>query len=215
MKKTVLLVGACTLLFMLSLLFVGPLIASANNVGTNNSPATKTCLQKLQSAAQSMHISVAQLQQDQQSTITKVLAKLVKEGKMTQAQADSMQQNLADLQSCHVTTTGFPSWVNTNVLFAKLKTYEATLLNQVALGLHMSANAVMADLNNGQSLSQIAATQGITESQLHTIVLNALQKTLRQAVQAGDITQKQADSLMNAVQKHPDVVEQFLHRLHA
>src|SRR5713226_7783243 len=97
------------------LVFGGPLIASAysNATGTSatatpTTPATLAtptttnpyCEQYLKDLANRLHVSVATLQQAQLAAHEDVLAQLVRDGKLTQKQADAIKQHLASHQEC-------------------------------------------------------------------------------------------------------------------
>jgi polyhydroxyalkanoate synthesis regulator phasin len=201
------------------LVFGGPLIASAysNATGTSatatpttpTTPATATttnpyCEQYLKDLANRLHVSVATLQQAQLAAHEDVLAQLVRDGKLTQKQADAIKQHLASRQEC----AGMGMHMGMGKLF--LQKYGPDLTNQVAQGLHLSADQLQAQLQAGKSLNDIAAAQHVSSSQLQTIETNALQSTLNKAVAAGDLTQQQANQFMQYAQNHPEVVDQLL-----
>src|SRR6266581_2183299 len=80
-------------------------------------------------------------------------------------------------------------------------------LQQAQLAAHED---VLAQLQAGKSLDDIAAAQHVSSSQLQTIETNALQSTLNKAVAAGDLTQQQANQFMQYAQNHPEVVDRLL-----
>src|SRR5712692_4407391 len=200
--------------------FGGPLIASAYSNATSTSanatpttpttpttPATATttnpyCEQYLKDLANRLHVSVATLQQAQLAAHEDVLAQLVRDGKLTQKHAEALKQHLAS----HPRRAGMG--MGMGMLF--LQKYMPDLTNQVAQGLHLSADQLQAQLQAGKSLDEIAAAQHVSSSQLQTIETNALQSTLNKAVAAGDLTQQQANQFMQYAQNHPGVVDQLL-----
>jgi polyhydroxyalkanoate synthesis regulator phasin len=194
------------------LVFGGPLIASAYSNATGTSatatPTTPTtpaatnpyCEQYLKDLANRLHVSVATLQQAQLGAHEDVLAQLVRDGKLTQNQANAIKQRLASHPGC--------AGMGMGKLF--LQKYGPDLTNQVAQGLHLSADQLQAQLQAGKSLNDIAAAQHVSSSQLQTIETNALQSTLNKAVAAGDLTQQQANQFMQYAQNHPGVVDQLL-----
>lgn len=216
MKKKILFIGGGVTLLLLSILFgaffAGPLLASAHSnqgaTSTTSTPATNPyCQQYLQDLAQRLNVPVSTLEQNSLAAKEDVLAQLVKDGKLTQAQADAIKKRLESKTTCSL--PGKAS-VELGILRSTFKKYESALLNQVASALHLSSSQLQSDLQNGQTLTQIAKAQNITGSQLHTLVLNAVQKTLDQARQAGDITQQQETAFMQYLQKHPGVVNRVL-----
>src|SRR6266702_3836742 len=190
--------------------FGGPLIASAcSNATATSATATTTnpyCKQYLKDLANRLHVSVATLQQAQLAAHEDVLAQLVRDGKLTQKQADAIKQRLASHQECAGMGMGMGKGMGK--LF--LQKYGPDLTNQVAQGLHLSADQLQAQLQAGKSLDDIAAAQHVSSSQLQTIETNALQSTLNKAVAAGDLTQQQANQFMQYAQNHPGVVNQLL-----
>jgi polyhydroxyalkanoate synthesis regulator phasin len=197
--------------------FGGPFIASAysNAAGapataTPTTPTTKNpyCEQYLKDLANRLHVSVATLQQAKLAAHEDVLAQLVRDGKLTQKQADAIKQRLASHKEC----TGNGNRAEMHLARYFLQKYVPDLTNQVAQGLHLSADQLKAQVQAGKSLNDIAAAQHVSSSQLHTIVTNALQSTLKKAVAAGDLTQQQANQFMQYVQNHPGVVDRLLHQ---
>src|SRR6266568_4441662 len=178
--------------------FGGPLIASAYSNATGTSatatpttpatPATSAtatttnpyCEQYLKDLANRLHVSVATLQQAQLAAHEDVLAQLVRDGKLTQKQADAIKQRLASHQECAGMGMGMGKGMGK--LF--LQKYGPDLTNQAA--------------------------QHVSSSQLQTIETNALQSTLNKAVAAGDLTQQQANQFMQYAQNHPEVVDRLL-----
>jgi len=201
--------------------FGGPLIASAYSNATGTSatatpttptiPATATttnpyCEQYLKDLANRLHVSVTTLQEAQLAAHEDVLAQLVRDGKLTQKQANAIKQRLASHPEC--AGMGMHMGMGMGKLF--LQKYGPDLTNQVAQGLHLSADQLQAQLQAGKSLDDIAAAQHVSSSQLQTIETNALQSTLNKAVAAGDLTQQQANQFMQYAQNHPGVVNQLL-----
>jgi len=76
--------------------------------------------------------------------------------------------------------------------------------------MHLTTQQLMSQLKSGKSLSQIATAQHVSASQLHTIMTNAIEDALKKAVSAGDLTQDQANSFTQYLQKHPGFVDHLL-----
>lgn len=215
-KKPLFWIGGLTILLLLGVLcgvfFAGPLIVSAHGVTPIATPSpaapNSSCLQYLQDLARRLNVSLATLEQDQRAAKEDVLAQLVKDGKLTQAQADAIRQRLQAHQACSGKGR-FPG--KQGMVRQIFKKYAPALLNELAPGLHLSASQLQADLQNGQTLSQIASAQKIPASQLPTIVLTAVQHTLDQARQAGDITQSQETAFLQFLHRHPGLLERVLH----
>jgi polyhydroxyalkanoate synthesis regulator phasin len=220
--KKLLLIGGGTLLLLgamvVGALFAIPMLASAKtstNTNTTTTPTTAAtnpyCEQYLQDLANRLHVSVSTLQGDKLAAAKDVIAQMVKDGKLTQSEANLLEQRLTNHQAC----TGKKSARVANALVVHaLKGYQSDIESQVAQGLHLTPAQLKADLQSGQSLSQIATAQHVSASQLHTIVLNAIQSALNKAVAAKSITQQQATNFMQELQNHPQLLNRILHAHH-
>ena len=214
MKKMFLIGGGSALLFlcmMFGALFAGPLMASAHGTdsttGTTTS-ATTPCQLYQQNLASSLHVSTATLHQDQIAARKAVVAQEVKDGKLTQTQANTIDKRLDARQACSGKHKGDD--LHKGILRQTLKSADSTLVSQIASGLHLSSSQLTSDLQNGQKLGQIAKAQKVTESQLHTIVLNAANSVLSQAQKAGTITATQQTRFSTYLKNHPKVVDKWI-----
>ncbi len=217
MKKIFWIIGGSVFLIaaiMFGAFFAGPLLASARTGQSNTAAATPTtttnpyCEQYLQDLANRLGVSVSTLQQDKLLAREDVLAQMVKDGKLTQNQANAIKQSLQSHQAC----TGKGNFAGRGIVLSSLKQYLPNVENQVAQGLKLTSSQLTADLKNGQSLDQIATAQGVSNSQLHTIVLNAIQSAVNQAVKDGNLTQAQANAFMQALQQHPGTLDRLFDR---
>jgi polyhydroxyalkanoate synthesis regulator phasin len=216
MKKIFWIVGGSIFLvgaIMFGAFFAGPLLASAHTGQSNAATTTPTttnpyCTQYLQDLANRLGVSVSTLQQDKLSAREDVLAQMVKDGKLTQSQANAIKQQLQSHQAC----TGKGDRAGRGIVLSSLKQYLPNVENQVAQGLKLTSSQLTTDLKNGQSLNQIATAQGVSSSQLHTIVLNAVQSAVNQAVKDGNLTQTQGTDFMKALQQHPATLDHLFDR---
>ena len=215
--KKILFIGGGSALLLLCILFgaffAGPLFASARGgqtTATAASTPTATnpyCQQYLQDLAKRLGVSVSTLQQDKLASAEDVLAQLVKDGKLTQTQANQMKQRLESHQACSGNGRGL--W-GRGVMIQSLKQYLPSVASQVAQGLHMNANQLMAQLQSGKSLSDIATAQGVSSTQLQTLVTSAIQSAVNKAVSDGNLTQQQAASIKQMLQKNPAALNHLL-----
>ena len=215
--KKILLIGGGSALLLLCILFgaffAGPLLASARG-GQTSATASSTpaatnpyCQQYLQDLAKRLGVSVSTLQQDKLAAAEDVLAQLVKDGKLTQNQANQIKQRLESHQACTGKGNGFLAH---GIVTQTLKQYLPAVANQVAQGLHMTVDQLKTQLQSGKSLSDIATAQGVSSSQLHTLVTNAIQNVVNKAVSDGNLTRQQATDLMQMLQKHPEFLDRLL-----
>ena len=213
--KKILLIGGGSALLLLCILFgaffAGPLFASARSSQTNatSTPAATNpyCQQYLQDLANRLGVSVSTLQQDKLGAAKDVLAQLVKDGRLTQNQANQIKQRLESHTACSGNGRGL--W-GRGVEMQALKQYLPSVATQVAQGLHMTVDQLKAQLQSGKSLSDIATAQGVSSSQLQTLVTKTIQSTVTKAVSDGNLTQQQATNIMQMLQKNPGVLNHLL-----
>ncbi len=217
--KKILFIGGGSALLLLAILFgaffAGPLFASARGSQTSaTSTSTGTpaatnpyCEQYLQDLAKRLGVSVSTLQQDKLAAAEDVLAQLVKDGKLTQKQADQIKQRLESHQAC---TGNGHRFLGRAIALQELRQYLPNIANQVAQGLHLTTDQLKAQLQSGKSLSDIASAQHVSSSQLHTLVTNAIQTAVNKAVSDGNLTQQQATDFMQLLQKHPEFLDRLL-----
>jgi len=152
---SILLVGAITF----GSYFAGPLLASAHTGQSNAGTPTPTttpnpyCQQYLQDLAKRLGVSVSTLQQDSLAAGQDMLAQMVKDGKLTQSQANAIKQKVQSHQAC----TGRGNFLEWGAIYSSLRQYRPSIENQVAQGLHLTSAQLTTDLKNGQSLDQVAS----------------------------------------------------------
>jgi uncharacterized protein YidB (DUF937 family) len=213
--KKILLIGGGSALVLLCILFgaffAGPLLASARGGQTSATPTPSAtnpyCQQYLQDLAKRLGVSVSTLQQDKLAAAEDVLAQLMKDGKLTQNQANQIKQRLESHKACSGTGRGL--W-GRGVVMQALKQYIPGVATQVAQGLHMTVDQLKAQLQSGKSLSDIATAKGVSSTQLQTLVTNAIQNAVNKAVSDGNLTQQQATSIMQMLQKNPGALNHLL-----
>src|SRR5881275_346508 len=160
-KLTIFIFGGAALLLLAILFgafFAGPLLAMANGSQTAAGTPTATnpyCQQYLQDLAQRLNVSVSTLQQDKLAAMEDVLNQLVKDGKLTQSQADAMKQRLTSRHEC----SGKGLYGQRATLSQFLAKYRSDIANEVALGLHLSTDQLVSQLKSGKSLNDIATAQ--------------------------------------------------------
>jgi hypothetical protein len=79
--------------------------------------------------------------------------------------------------------------------------------NDIAAALRLMPEQITAQLQAGKSMTQVAAAQGVSASELQTIELKAYTHLFDMAVQSGDISQKEADQWLQLFQHNPQVLE--------
>ena len=206
--------GAALILLglLIGAFFAAPLIASASSGNNQSASATPTtssntyCTDYWQNLANELHISVTTLQQDRKTAIDDTINQMVKDGKLTQSQANTLEARVNARQLC----TGKGKHGSHAIIGQFLKKYRGDIENSVASGLHLTTTQLTGDLKAGQSLSQIATTQKVSSTQLTTIVTNAVQSALNTAVSNGNLTQSQATAFSQSLKNHPALLNMIL-----
>jgi polyhydroxyalkanoate synthesis regulator phasin len=216
MKKLFLLIGGSALLlvalitggiFAVHSAFAQSTSPAATPTTTTTTNATNYCDQYQQDLAKRLGVSVSTLTGDRKSAFEDTLSQLVKDGKLTQNQADQIQQRVESNKTC----SGFSATRIENRLRAQfLAKYRSQFTAQVAQGLHLTSSQLTTQLKSGKSLRAIATAQNVSATNLKTIIVNAAKSTLSQAVSSGAITQAQATSFGTFLQNHPARLLVFL-----
>src|ERR1700730_13569982 len=135
------------------------------------------------------------LKQAQLQTVDQML----KDGQITQAQADAMKarinagQGLGPIGGVGLKPGGFRGQ---GTMVKELTTAE---LNAAASALHLSTADFQSALRSGKSLSQLETQQKVSDSAVKAAMKTAAKGVLAKAVKAGTITQAQADAILSKV----------------
>ncbi len=81
---------------------------------------------------------------------------------------------------------------------------------QIAQGLKLTPKQLTAQLRAGKTLNEVAAAQGVSTTQLQTIVTSALETNLKSGVDDGTITQMQLDKLAKRYANNPALLDKLL-----
>ena len=219
-------IGGISGLFVLGILlgafFAGPLLASASSQASQSTTTTAAatpgtasayCTTYMASLAKRLGVSVSTLQTDQQGAVEDVLAQLVKDGKLTQAQADQIKSKLGDAVQCNLAGLGkgldFGQGKG-HINMQNMQKYLTIVEADVAKGLHLTSDQLQTKLQAGQSLSDIAKAQNVSATQLQALMKSAIQDALKQAVANGDMTQAQADQFSQKLANNPQALQKLL-----
>jgi hypothetical protein len=143
----------------------------------------------------------AQINTAFQKSIADTLADEVKSGQITQAQADAIKKKLANQTPCTLpSSAAHPRGATAKPAIAA---YMRQYLAASASALGITETQLTADLKAGQSLSQVAAAQHVTEADFRTRLIANLKPVLDQAVTNKTITSTQEQTLLNQLQTGP------------
>lgn len=173
--------------------------ASASDTSLEAATTSAVCTSFMQHFATDIGKSQAQINAAFQKAIGETLADEVKAGKLTQAKADAIKAKLAGKTPCALPGTVAPRGGDQKALGAYMQQYLAA----AASALGISQTELQADLKNGQSLSQVAAAQKVSEATFRTKLIANLRPTLDQAVKNGKITAAQEQTLLDRLQNGP------------
>jgi len=133
-----------------------------------------------------------------QKAIGETLTDQVKNGKLTQAQADKIKQRLAGRTPCAIAGV-----LKRPAAGANLGAYRQALLSSAASALGITDATLKSDLAKGMTLSQIAAAQHVTEAQFRTKLISNLTPLLDKAVADKLLTPAQEKRIISRLQSGP------------
>lgn len=203
LKKIFAIGGALAILFVgiiVGAVYGSARIASANSTDATASTPTKNtyCTQFQQDLAKRLNVSTSTLQQAEIAAADDTLAQMVKDGKLTQTQANQIKTRLASGIPCHLfgkAGHGKGDKGGFGLGGPQLQKYMTAVESQIAQALRINTSTLTSDLQSGQTLHQIAAAHNVSDSQLESVIKSAVQNELKAAVSAGDITQTQANTI--------------------
>lgn len=133
-----------------------------------------------------------------QKAVADTLADEVKNGQITQAQADRLKEQLANRTPCTL-----PSKVGRPGAGDSLGAYMQQYLSAAAAALGITETQLASDIKSGQSLSQVAAAQNVTEADFRTKLIANLKPALDEAVTSKKLTSAQEQAIINRLQTGP------------
>jgi len=169
--------------------------ASTQSAVEANSSASTACAAFMKHFAVEIGKSQAEINAAFQKALADTLADEVKSGQITQAQADAIKKKLANQTPCTL-----PSHVGHGHGDKALGAYMQQYLSAAAAALGISETQLTADLKNGQSLSQVAAAQHVSEADFRTRLVANLKPALDQAVTDKKLTAAQEQMIINRLQ---------------
>ena len=169
--------------------------ASTQSTVEASSTASTVCGNFMKHFAVEIGKSQAEINAAFQKAVADTLADEVKSGQITQAQADAIKKKLANQTPCTL-----PSTVARGGGGKALGAYMQQYLSAAAAALGLSQTQLMTDLKSGQSLSQVAAAQHVSEADFRTRLIANLKPALDQAVTDKKLTAAQEQMIINRLQ---------------
>ncbi len=143
-----------------------------------------------------LHLTPAQTQDALKQAQLQTVDQMLKDGKITQQQADAMKARINAGQGLGFGFGRNEGFKGNHALMKDLKTAE---LNAAASALHMSTADLQSALRSGKSLADLESQQKVSDSALRAAMKDAAKGVLDKAVKAGTITQAQADAILARV----------------
>ncbi len=148
----------------------------------------------LDKLAAALNIQRPTLDQGLKTAAGGTIDQAVKDGKLTQQQADQAKARVAQGQFW-----GF--WGGHGKRGAQFGQFRKTMVEAAAKELKLTPAQLQAELRGGKTIAQIAAAQHTTEAAVTKAVLDAAKAQLTQAVTDGKLTQQQADAIYARMEK--------------
>jgi hypothetical protein len=162
--------------------------------------ATALCNSFISHLSSDLGKTPAQLNAAIQKAIGETLADEVKNGDLTQAQADAISKQVANQQPCALTGVGRLGDAGSS---ATIGAYTPQLITAAAGALGVSETQLKTDLAAGKTLSQIAASKNLTEAQFRTNLIAKLKPLLDTAVTNKKLTATQEQAILQRLQTAP------------
>lgn len=144
-----------------------------------------------------LHLTPTQTQDALKQAQLQTVDQMLKDGQITQQQADAMKARISVGQGLGFGFGGRHGGFKADrALMRALMTAE---LNAAASALHMSPADLKSALRSGKSLSDLETQQKVSDSAVKTAMKNAAKGVLDNAVKAGTITQAQEDAILSRV----------------
>jgi hypothetical protein len=158
----------------------------------------------LEKLANILHLTPSQTQADIKQAQLQTVDQMLKDGKITQAEADALKARINGSQGLGPLPGpgfGFHGYRNGN--FGAYRTLMMDLrnaeLNAAASALHMTTADFQSALRSGKSLADLETQQKVSDSSVQAAVKNAAKGVLDKAVQAKTITQAQEDAILSKI----------------
>jgi hypothetical protein len=170
--------------------------------GPPNGSMQAYCQTYINNLASDLGKKPSDVQSAAQKALGQTLDQAVKDGKLTQAQADQIKKRDAAGNVCDGFRLG-PMGAGKANAGLGMAGAGALYLPDAAKVLGMSPADLMTALRGGQTLSQIAASKNMNEQQFRDALTAQVKTDLDAQVKSGKLTQAQEDSILNHLKTDP------------
>ena len=184
-------------------LALGVGVVAGQAASTPNSSGTNYAQVFINDLAKILHMTPTQTQNSLKQAELQTIDQMLKDGKITKAQADAMKARVNNGQGLgfgfgpRFGHGGFPADRN---LMNDLKTAE---VNAIAKTLGMSVSDLRSQLRSGKSLSDLETAKNVSDATVRSAARSAAKGVLDKAVKAGTITQDQENAILDKVGSGP------------
>jgi hypothetical protein len=209
-------VGAVGVAGLFTVVTVAAAASPSPSPSPSPGPGQAYCNRFIGHVASNLGKSPSQVQKAISDAIGQTLADAVKNGDLTQKQADAIKSRLGSGSVCSAPAPGskrgpgpggFPGRIGGFVpggpIFnggpGGLRLGAATL-NEYAQALGISQSELTTDLRQGQTVKDIAASRGIDENTFRTKLAAVVKADLDKQVASQNLTQKQEDAILQRIQ---------------
>ncbi len=163
----------------------------------------------LNDVAKRLNVTPEKLREAMKGASLDQLERAVKDGKLTQEQADRMKKRIeAGGGAGPILAPGFHRGGGPRLELHGRPGFAfkavGGVLDDVAKELGMSSADLRKELASGKSLADVAKTKGKSADDIKKTITDAAAKHLAESVKDGDLTQKQADALKSKLADHLD-----------
>ena len=184
-----------------------PLLAASPSPSPSAGTGTNYCSRFTGHVASNLGKSQSQVQKAISDAIGQTIDDAVKNGDLTQSQANAMKSRLSgnSNQACAGGIKGLPGIGRGGFDGpGDLGRHgPVDLLNEIARALGISTSELQQDLKSGQTVQQIASAKGMDEAAFRSKLSSVTRTDLDQQVKAGNLTQNQENSILQAIQNGP------------
>jgi len=159
--------------------------------------------------AAKLNVSVDNLKAAFRDAAKAVVAQLVKDGKLTQTQADKLNQRIDKLPLKGMPLPILPQRTGPTPQQRIAAVASKLMLDTAVNTLGMSSRDLLGELRDGLTLAEIAQQKGIDLSKLKTAMLAAANTRIDEAVKNGRLTPDKANELKAKLDKQLDLNKRF------
>ncbi len=177
-----------------------PVFAAFNPFQTNAAPQAASgdyCHFYEQTLANDLHVSASALEQANADALRKTIDQLAKDGKITPAEKSALEAAVQQVGSdpCANLPKAIAALMSNPALRQQLAVIHAQLVKDVAKSLHIAPSVLETDLEQGETIPQLAQQQEVPLADVNAAYLNSIKALLDQAVKQHTITQDQSGLL--------------------